>query len=1043
MRNLTFLLLMILPFSVWSQTEMSPYYSVDRVDYQWDVIESDHFLVYFDASSETEARKVLSIANESLQNIEERVGYRLSGKIEILYFRSVYDLNQSYLDKKEIPEDINTGGITQILGNSFPIHRSSDQKDLGIQIKRGIAGILVNEMLYGGTIQERIKYATLLHLPVWFTDGLSEYLAAGWDEYADDRLRIGFEMDIYRNLNNLDYDDEVLAGRSVWKFIDDRRGDLTIPRILYLVRLTRKVESAIYFVFNWSTRDLLEEWESFYRGIYTSDSRRRLPSGEANIGPMLLHGKLSSFKLSPEGDKLAFVQYYDGKYTVVVHDRNYTNAQEEKGISRLWDKRGPGDQIWLQSSKMGRYHLYDPNFYVVEWRDNESLYLVSRNEKGQELSVLDAVGKDDERAISTIENISWVAYDGKNRMLFIASGDVGEHVFLYDLQENAVSPLLSDSNDYKQPTFDAAGIGFYFTRMNFIHNDSVEHEWNSDVGYYRFADQTTDWIANDPDIDEFNPMHYGKRAICYLSDENGIINSYLFDGENVVGLTDYKHNILFQSISRDALYVSEVLRFNGSYHLFVSEQVRDISELSTLLYAAPTYFSARKNYVSPVEEPDSVDWPGNGIDGRNEVSFQTDFPNDDIDSILAVHARARKDKKELQARKYTLRLEPVKVITQVHNGMMNTDRFAAYRTPESSFDNRIGAHFGTEIRDIHKVHSFRGGVKVNSNFYRVEMYAGYINRKHRLVKSFDVWRNSLITTTNNYLFYRNLSNDYSTTWSYPLKTGVIIRANAGFREDSRIKLSSETESLKSGNLQQRFGRIGGELRIDKRRFISDNMYKGLILMANAEVQFGVGGSPGFGVNKIDVRYGYQIAPLLFWMNKVEARNSYGSGKISYFMGGMENWFRPNVASTPYISSQNNTYFVPVFGVRGFSYNARNGNTMAYWNSELRYDLGGRLFKRRGNSEVLTSLMCVGFFDIGSAWYGSSPYDRINPINTRTIETGGLNIVVVNPKNPYIFGVGGGLRTSVFSYYIKADVAWGRDNGKWLDRANYFTIGKDF
>ena len=78
------------------------------------------------------------------------------------------------------------------------------------------------------------------------------------------------------------------------------------------------------------------------------------------------------------------------------------------------------------------------------------------------------------------------------------------------------------------------------------------------TGYYRFTDNSIIWVAHDPRFDEFSPLRYGHKAISFLSDENGIRNAYLFDGENTVGLTDYQHNILSQSNARNVPLVVEM-----------------------------------------------------------------------------------------------------------------------------------------------------------------------------------------------------------------------------------------------------------------------------------------------------------------------------------------------------------------------------------------------------------------------------------------------------------------------------------------------------
>jgi hypothetical protein len=49
----------------------------------------------------------------------------------------------------------------------------------------------------------------------------------------------------------------------------------------------------------------------------------------------------------------------------------------------------------------------------------------------------------------------------------------------------------------------------------------------------------------------------------------------------------------------------------------------------------------------------------------------------------------------------------------------------------------------------------------------------------------------------------------------------------------------------------------------------------------------------------------------------------------------------------------------------------------------------------------------------------------------------------NGRKPIVFGIGSGIRTTLYSYFIKYDVAVGWDNNVWSPVSHYFSVGKDF
>ena len=56
----------------------------------------------------------------------------------------------------------------------------------------------------------------------------------------------------------------------------------------------------------------------------------------------------------------------------------------------------------------------------------------------------------------------------------------------------------------------------------------------------------------------------------------------------------------------------------------------------------------------------------------------------------------------------------------------------------------------------------------------------------------------------------------------------------------------------------------------------------------------------------------------------------------------------------------------------------------------------------------------------------------------------VTVTVEYFKNPIVFGYGFGLRTSLFGYFVRMDVAWGNDSGIKTEAPRlYFSFATDF
>jgi len=103
-----------------------------------------------------------------------------------------------------------------------------------------------------------------------------------------------------------------------------------------------------------------------------------------------------------------------------------------------------------------------------------------------------------------------------------------------------------------------------------------------------------------------------------------------------------------------------------------------------------------------------------------------------------------------------------------------------------------------------------------------------------------------------------------------------------------------------------------------------------------------------------------------------------------------------------------------------------------------------LFARPIGGQWLQSLQLIGFVDAGSAWVGMNPWNRDNLIFQREISDGGdLTIIVQRDLQPFVAGVGWGIRTSLFGYFIRLDRANGFENGQFHRRIWHLSFGFDF
>ena len=198
---------------------------------------------------------------------------------------------------------------------------------------------------------------------------------------------------------------------------------------------------------------------------------------------------------------------------------------------------------------------------------------------------------------------------------------------------------------------------------------------------------------------------------------------------------------------------------------------------------------------------------------------------------------------------------------------------------------------------------------------------------------------------------------------------------------------------------------------------------------------------------VDIRNAKSFYKGITWVNRLAGAGSAGSAPIVYYLGGVDNWtIRPNgfFDKNQALNANQNYFFQTIATpLRGFIQNARNGNSFFVFNSELRIPVFKVLSNHAVKNEFLRTFQWVLFADAGCSWTGLTPFSANNHFNTLSINSKPLEIQLINSREPVIGGIGSGVRTKVFGYFIRFDLGWGIEDLQINKKPiGYFSIGYD-
>jgi outer membrane protein assembly factor BamA len=211
----------------------------------------------------------------------------------------------------------------------------------------------------------------------------------------------------------------------------------------------------------------------------------------------------------------------------------------------------------------------------------------------------------------------------------------------------------------------------------------------------------------------------------------------------------------------------------------------------------------------------------------------------------------------------------------------------------------------------------------------------------------------------------------------------------------------------------------------------------------------------FSKATVDLRHYQQIYKEIVLALRGYAGTSFGNSPKKFLLGGMDNWLFNRTELTGVdgenqlnpLGAGNETQDVLFVdfatNLRGFNYATLFGNSVMLFNAELRVPLVRALTNGPIASNFFRNLQFTAFYDIGSSWSGKPPFSSDNSVSYDVVQQGPFEVKIKNYLNPWLYSYGLGVRTVVFSYYLKFDLAWPVENYEVGKPRGFLTLGFDF
>ncbi len=415
---------------------------------------------------------------------------------------------------------------------------------------------------------------------------------------------------------------------------------------------------------------------------------------------------------------------------------------------------------------------------------------------------------------------------------------------------------------------------------------------------------------------------------------------------------------------------------------------------------------------------------------------------------------------------YRIRFRTDYISTTIDNNLLfeGLDSYAGspngFRTPPP------GILLRANFKDLLEDYVIEAGYRLPSSFNGAEYYIWMDNKKRRLDKRIALYRKSILNTVDQsrpgapvepfQVRTNTLLGQYELR--YPLDAYTSLRAMGTLRQDKAVTLSTSNPTLEVPDFAEQRAALRLSAVFDNTVDVDMNLRTGTRarIFAEAVKKFEFNTDPNWRLKLnsgfmtvlgLDARHYQPLDRRSILALRIAGATSFGSERILYFLGGVDNWLFPqfyNNIPVPPASSGEFGFQTLAANLRGFQQNIRNGNSYALINTELRIPLFKYFSRKPVISNFWRNFQIVGFFDAGSAWQGRSPYDGDNPLNTVFVYNPPTVSVKVNYfRDPLVAGYGVGVRCLLFGMHARIDYGWGIETRVVQKPVLHLAIGTDF
>ena len=419
---------------------------VQYEDFDWKIIRTPHFNIYYYGNFETIAEIGAAFAEDAYQELKVKLNHVVTRKIPLVFYNTSLHFQQTNIAPGLIPEGV--GGFFEFLKGRVVIPSNGSLSEFRHVIRHELVHVFMTNKIYRVLRDHRLSTDAMP--PLWFVEGLAEYLSTDVDAQAEMVMRDAVINNFFTGLKDFSkiYGTYLMykAGQNFLEFIDKKYGPEKIPMILENFWMFKKFDDVLAYTIGKPIQQIDLEWQYELK-------RKYFPLLSDKFPQEVVAKKLtkSGFNFSPvhykkgESDFIFFNANRDGYSSIYKIDFNHNQIEF------------PQPELVLQGEKSDQlesFHLFQSS---IDINKEGIITFVTKSGATDVIHFLNTKSNRIEKTLQRDYLISIsspkFSKDGK-RIVFQAVDLRGfSDLFIYYVESDSLIRITNDYYDDRDPCF--------------------------------------------------------------------------------------------------------------------------------------------------------------------------------------------------------------------------------------------------------------------------------------------------------------------------------------------------------------------------------------------------------------------------------------------------------------------------------------------------------------------------------------------------------------------------------------------------------------